>query len=165
VPGVRVGPHTAPGQQLLHGKACDPERRLRHLRRAQPVALGAGLVGAERGRWEHRGGDLGAAEIEDAPQLRQRHEQLGEHAGALAALPREQDSHLAVGLVLPKEDPVGGLAEGHAVHEPGQLVEVPCYERQPYGRRFEGAPPGHGPREVAQCPRPARRFVGRQQRA
>ena len=77
------------------GEPDDAERRLGDPGVGERGALGRrAAVGVEGGRREQRVRPV-AAESQVAPQLGEGDEQVGEHPGPLAALPGEQERHLA----------------------------------------------------------------------
>jgi hypothetical protein len=72
-----------------HGQIGDAQRRLGHPRVRDGAALIGALFGAEGGPGKQR---LPPARVDDRLQLRKSDEQLGQHAGPLAALTGEKQS-------------------------------------------------------------------------
>lgn len=94
---------------MVGGECGDAERGLGDagVGDASGLGLASGLV-EDGGREESRRGGL--VEAQEALEFRKRDEQVGEHAGALAALPGEEEGHFAdVGAVREIDAVFGGV--------------------------------------------------------
>ena len=155
VPGGDVGSDAAGRQQLGDGQAGDPEGRLRHPGVGEGLGLGGPVLGGERRRGEDAVGP-GCPEAQQPLQRGEGHEQVGQHPGPLAALPRIDEGHLSGIAPRGHEHPVsrvvptgGGRLE--LLPEVGQVGGDHGQLHRGGARPAGPAPPGGGGGQVAQA--------------
>ncbi len=154
----QVGVNAEGAEQLVHGESGHAEGRLGHAGVGDGAALALGFGAAEGGRGEHDRRQV-AERLEVVAEAGEGDEQVGQHAGGLAALAGEEEGDLARLLARRHED-TGGRVERAGVAElGGQIVEVGGDQR--HLDRAAGA--GHGPGQVAEAPRVPGAVVGRQE--
>ena len=157
VAGGKVGTDPDLVEEVGHGHAGDPERRL-----GGPGVGDGGLLGRlplrAEGRRGHEGLEPLLAQPEMAAERREGHEEVAEHAGSLAALAGEAEGHgprsgtepvAGVGLE-DAPDPGGRRVEGG-----GQLGQEVVAILGHEGDLDGGGAPGHGSGEVAEPDRGA----------
>lgn len=156
VPGRAVGTYAERREQEVGGRSGDAEGRLGGPGVGDGGALGGPLLRCEGGGREHPRHAARVRCVQHRPQPREGDEQVPEHAGTLAALPREEESDpaqlLCVGAHM--DAVIGGELPGPV--QLGRQVVKACRD----DRDLDLALPGRRLAcEVAQRPGPSRRVV------